>query len=129
MNNYKTVDEFLNDQTVAKRAQIVLLREIIISTAPELVESIKWNAPNYIFNGEDRITFNVLNKDNSVKLVFHMGALRKEDKKGKPITVDGAQLLEWASDIPGYATFRSLDDIKLRESVLRNFILSWLALK
>ncbi len=128
MKKYKTVEEFLNDQPKGKKIQIESLRRIILAANSRLVESIKWNAPNYAFAGEDRITFNVANKEGRVKLVFHMGALRKEDKKGAPIIEDAAQILEWVSDIRGYATFKSIKDIEERESALKSFIKRWLAI-
>lgn len=128
MKKYKTVEEFLSDQPKSRKVQIESLRRIILAANSRLVESIKWNAPNYAFAGEDRITFNVANKEGLVKLVFHMGALRKEDKKGAPIIEDAAQLLEWVSDIRGYATFKSIKDIEERESALKSFIKRWLAI-
>ena len=130
MNKYKTVDEFLRDQSETKKAQIELLRQIIISTEPNVQEGIKWNAPNYVSGGQDRITFNVMNKEGLVKLVFHMGALRKENKKGEPVIADdAAELLEWVSDIRGYATFKNIEEIRKRKSDLKNFITRWLAIK
>src|SRR6218665_3438996 len=98
MQKYKTIEEFMNALGEDKRNQVEALRELIIRSKPELKEHIKWNAPSYVLNGEDRITFNLLNKENVVKLVFHMGALRKENKKGQPIVADGSELIEWSSD-------------------------------
>jgi len=127
MDKYKTVDEFLNALDESKRAQVLMLREFIATSTPLLEEHIKWNAPSYVLNGEDRITFNLLNKESVVKLVFHMGATRKEDKKATPVLAD-ASLIEWVSDIRGYMTFLSLDDIKANEQEIKKTIHNWLAL-
>jgi uncharacterized protein YdhG (YjbR/CyaY superfamily) len=59
-----------------KQHQIDMLRSIILSVEPKLQEHIKWNAPSYVLNGEDRITFNLMNKESLVKLILHMGATR-----------------------------------------------------
>ena len=59
---YRTVDEFLADQTDVRRAEIDALREIVLSTHPDLIEHIKWNSPSFVFDGEDRVTVNAHGK-------------------------------------------------------------------
>jgi hypothetical protein len=126
MNKYKTLEEFLSDQAPDKKAQITALRGYILESAPTLEEHIKWNAPSYILAGEDRITFNVVNKEGLVKLVFHMGATRQEDKKGEPV-LKNAPLIEWVSDIRGYATFNDLSQIIDQKTAIVDTVKRWLA--
>lgn len=128
MQKYKTVEEFLNDLNEGKRLQVDTLRELILATEPQLNEHIKWNAPSYVLNGEDRITFNLMNKQEVVRLVFHMGATRKEDKKGKPIIQDESGLMEWSSDIRGMITFNSIDDVTSNIAALKKIIKNWLSI-
>lgn len=128
MHTYKTVAEFLADQNEEKRAQVNALREIILDSAPSLSENIKWNAPNYVFNKEDRITFNVMNKEGAVKLILHMGASKKEDKKATPVLNDESKLIAWNSNIRGTLTFTNLADIKNNQEQLGNIVKRWLAL-
>lgn len=128
MQKFQTLDEFLNSLDDNKKQQVHTLREYILSADPTLSEHIKWNAPSYIHDGEDRITFNVMNKEGLVKLVFHMGALRKEDRTAEPILKD-APLIEWASDIRGYATFNDLSEITKNEESIRETVRRWLAIK
>ena len=127
MDKYKTIDEYLDGLDTARKAQVQKLRQLILDESPALSEHIKWNAPSYVLDGEDRITFNTMNKEQVVKLVFHMGTTRKEDKKAQPILKD-ALLIEWASDIRGYMTFKSLDEITSNEKEVRRIITEWLAL-
>ena len=127
MDKYKTIDEYLDGLDTARKAQVQKLRQLILDESPPLTEHIKWNAPSYVLDGEDRITFNTMNKEQVVKLVFHMGATRKEDKKAQPILKD-APLIEWASDIRGYMTFKSLDEITSNEKEVRRLVAEWLAL-
>ena len=127
MNKYKTVEEFLNDLSDDKRLQVDTLRNIILDTEPQLEEHIKWNAPSYVQDGEDRITFNLMNKQGVVKLVLHMGATRKEDKKGAPVMQDDSGLIEWSSDIRGMVTFTSIDDINSGINSLKKIIKDWLS--
>lgn len=128
MQKYKTVDEFLKGISDSKKFQVLKLRECILSVEPTLKEHIKWNAPSYVHDGVDRITFNVFNKEGLVKLVFHMGAVRKENKIGKPVLNDEFSIIEWASDIRGYITFKDLDDVLAKEEAVEQLTSKWLAI-
>lgn len=127
MRKYKTVSEFLDDLSQDKTAQVEELRSTIKASRPELKEIIKWNAPSYVLNGEDRITFNI-NREGLVKLVFHMGATREENKKAKPIMYDGSGLIEWNSDIRGYITFQDLEDVRKKKDAVAELSNRWLAI-
>lgn len=122
------VEEFLNKLDADKRVLVDALREIILNSEPKLEEHIKWNAPSYVLDGEDRITFNLMNKQEVVKLVLHMGATRKEDKKGAPVMQDKTGLIEWNSDIRGIITFASIEDINSKLTALEKIIKHWLSI-
>src|SRR5688572_9411968 len=126
MNKYSNVEEFLADQDSAKKEQIERLRAIIKKAKPELTEHIKWNAPSFVLDGEDRITFNVLNKDGAVNLILHMGATRKEDKKGAPVMPDDKGLVSWQSDIRGMMSFADVASIEAKEADIADVISRWL---
>lgn len=128
MQKYKTVEDFLDDLDSKKRLQVDALRDLILGIDPQLEEHIKWNAPSYVLDGEDRITFNLMNKQGVVKLVFHMGATRKEDKKGAPVMQDRSGLIEWSSDIRGTITFTSNEDVNSNLTTLKETIKGWLSI-
>jgi hypothetical protein len=128
MKKYKTLEEFFNDLNNDKRLQVDTLRDLILKTEPQLEEHIKWNAPSYVLDGEDRITFNLTNKQGVVKLVLHMGATRKENKKGAPILKDESGLVEWSSDIRGMVTFSNAEDVNSKLASLKSVIKKWLAI-
>lgn len=129
MNKYTTIEEFLADQDESKREQIELLRSIIKNAHPHLTEHIKWNAPSYVLDGEDRVTFNLMNKEGVVKLILHMGATRKEDKKGVPVLSDDKGLVSWQSDIRGMLSFTDVADIKAKRAGIADILVRWLATK
>jgi hypothetical protein len=129
MQKFKTVAEFMDSLDDAKKAQVEELRSIIKKSNPNLEETIKWNAPSYMLNGENRITFNLLNKEGMVKLVLHMGATRKENKKSKPIMTDNTGLIEWRSDIRGVVSFPTLLDITINRQNIVEVIDRWLVVK
>ena len=117
----------MSDQTADKLQEINKLRELILHTEPRLVENLKWNAPNYVYNDEDRITFNLMNKQNVVKIIIHMGATRKENKKASPVLGNGQGLVEWNSDIRGTIRFNGMSDISLKKEPFQTLISDWLA--
>lgn len=125
---YATIPEFLAALDPAHREQVELIRSIITSAHPDLTEHIKWNAPSYVQDGEDRLTFNLQNKDNQVKLVLHMGATRTEDKKAQPVMADPAGFISWQSDIRGIISFTDLADIQRQRTELADAVKRWLAL-
>ena len=129
MQKYKTLEEFFADLDDEKRLQVEMLRDLILKTEPHLEEHLKWNAPSYVYDGEDRITFNLMNKQGVIHLVLHMGATRKEDKKGTPIMEDKSGLITWSSDIRGMVTFTDVADIKTKLDQLRIIITNWLAVQ
>ena len=129
MHKYETVTEFMKSLDSDKRAQVELLRTIIGESHADLTEHIKWNAPSYVLDGEDRITFNLMNRDNLVKLIIHMGAMRKENKQGKPIMLDDGGIVHWSSDIRGTITFSNLEEITSKSKALKNILSRWLSIK
>lgn len=128
MKKYKTVQEFLTDLPPDKKKTVELLRHYILQANPRLTENIKWNAANYVFEGVDRITFNLLNKEQVVQLLVHKGALEKEDKKAKPIMNDSSGLIKWNSNIRGTLSFRNIQDVENHSKELMNVIKNWLEL-
>ena len=128
MQKYTTIEEFLNSLDASKRSQVDKLRQLILETAPQLQEHINWNAPRNVQDGEDRITFNLMNRQGVVKLILHMGATRKEDKRGTPVLQDDSGLIEWSSDIRGTLTFSDNDDVESKLTLVKSIITNWLAI-
>ena len=128
VTKYTSINDFMSSLDSGKLAQVTALRNLILSVEPSLEEHIKWNAPSYVLNGEDRITFNLMNKQNVVKLVLHMGATRVEDKKGAPVLKDDSGLIEWSSDIRGIISFNSIEDVNSNLATLKEIITDWLSI-
>lgn len=126
MEKFKTLDAFYAHQTGDTKAQVDALRQVILSAEPRLAETLKWNAPNFVFEGEDRLTVNVMNKEGKVKLIFHMGAVKKEDKKALPVMADTTGLIVWNSDIRGTITFDSLQHVHQVREQLTALVHDWL---
>lgn len=54
MVTYKatTVDDYIEHQVPAAQPSLTILRELILTTVPEVEESISWNVPFYKFHGQ-----------------------------------------------------------------------------
>jgi hypothetical protein len=118
----------MDSLSVDKRAQVEALQRIIKSAHTGLVEHVKWNSPSYMVDGEDRITFNLQNKEGVVRLVLHMGATKPEDKKGAPVMTDDSNLISWQSDIRGMLSFTDLKDIQAKQKQVSDIVVRWLAI-
>lgn len=98
-DRYRTVDEFLAAQEPARRAQVESLRALVREAEPRLVEIVKWNSPDYVLDGVDRLTINAAGRG-PVRLILHFGTERAEDRSAEPtFSGDPAGLLTWHSNI------------------------------
>lgn len=128
MEKYKTLNAFYAAQNGDKKAQVEALRAILLDADPALYEILKWNAPNFVHQGNDRLTMNLMNKEGKVKLILHMGATKKENKKGDPVMVDDTGLVVWNSDIRGTIAFESATQIEQSRAELIGLVRNWLAI-
>jgi hypothetical protein len=69
---------FMMELTHARKAEVERLRIAIAALPLGLTEHIKWNAPSFCMDGEDRITFR-LQPGDRVELIFHRGAKKRAD--------------------------------------------------
>jgi hypothetical protein len=89
------------------------------------VEGIKWNGPNYILFGEDRITMRI-NPPKQVQVVLHRGAQVKEQPKER-LLKDEYALLDWKSNDRAVLTFKSLAEVQDHQAVVKDIVAQWLA--
>lgn len=118
------VTNFLDEQNHPFRAEIDTLRNLILSVDSELSENIKWNGPNFLFKGEDRITLKI-QPPTKLQLIFHLGAKVTEQPKAKRIEED-FNLLEWKENNRALATFKTKEDIVQNEGALKKIVYSWI---
>ena len=103
--------------------EIIALRNIIRASDSEITEHIKWNAPSFCLNGEDRFTFK-LNATEAVDIVFHRGAKAKAMPSERLIE-DPDGLLKWATNDRAVATFSSMAEIQNKELALLAILSEW----
>ena len=100
------------------------MRNIILGTHPDIVEKIKWNAPSFGLEADDRITFR-LQPGDKVDLIFHRGA------KSKALDgfafADETGLLKFIAPDRAVLIFTDAVDIETKIEKLRWLVRAWIA--
>lgn len=121
------VVDYLNKLQHPLKSEIEAVRKLILSANTQLTEQIKWNAPSFCFDGDDRITFNLHGKD-AFQLVFHCGVKAKNKKLKGRLPEDYAGLLEWASDDRAIMKLGNMQDVKAKQEALVKTVKDWIVL-
>jgi len=118
------VNTFMAQLDHPRKAEIEVIRAIILGADPRIGESIKWNAPSFSI-GEHFATLK-LRPSTTVQVVFHT------DAKVKPVTTamaidDPLGMLKWAAPDRCVATFASMEQIEARRGALVSIVRQWIA--
>lgn len=119
------VTEFLTPLNHPFAVEIDALRQIILDSQAGIEENIKWNGPNYVFQGYDRVTMRIHPPKKQVQLIFHLGAKKQDAKSGRVIE-DQSRLLDWKGNDRALVTYKSLEEIESTESELQDIVRAWL---
>lgn len=123
----EAVAAFMTNHNHPLKKAMEVTREIILSANKELTEHIKWNAPSFCINGDDRITFNIY-KNDCLLLVFHRGAKVKDAKGKGPLFHDPTGLLEWVSPDRATVKLTSLLDVTAKKAKLKTVVKQWISI-
>lgn len=123
-NGSKEVSNFLAELEHPLKELILEIRSAITKSNPGLKEHIKWNAPSYAIDGEDRVTMKLFPPKN-IQVVFHTGAKPKKQPTERLIT-DTAGILKWVANDRAVATFKSKEEVQRKASEFQKIINSWL---
>lgn len=120
----RDVDAYMHGLEHPRKSEVQAIREQILSVDPKITEHIKWNAPSFCIDGDDRITFR-LQPGDRVQLVFHRGAKKRDDAATFSFA-DATGLLEWPASDRALLTFRDLDDVTAKRAALKKLVTAWL---
>jgi hypothetical protein len=124
-SGHEQVVEFMDNLEHPLKKEIEEVRTIILNADKRLTEHIKWNAPSFCLQDEDRVTFNLQGKG-FFRLVFHCGAKVKEQAGGGPLFEDTAGLLEWVSGDRAIIKFTDMNDVQAKKEKLAATITEWM---
>ena len=124
---FATVDGFLAAQSPERRADVEALRALVLEAEPGLSEIVKWNSPNYVLDGVDRLTINAAGKG-PARLILHFGTRRAEDTAAAPeFAGDPEGLLTWHSNIRASLALPQAAELAAKREAILELIRAWLA--
>ena len=118
------VDQFIAQLEHPFKAQIAALRQAILASNPEITEQIKWKAPSFCIDGDDRVTFR-LHPPDAVHLVFHRGVKVKDATNFT--FADPTGLMKWAAQDRAQVTLRTPAEATQRQSDVVDLVTRWMA--
>ena len=123
-NEAPEVTEFLQELEHPMKDGIVNLRAAILASDDQITEHIKWNAPSFCHQGDDRVTFR-LQPGNRLQLVFHRGPKVRDDSADF-VFEDGTGLLKWSTPDRGTVTLRDLEDVDAELPTVVELVGRWM---
>lgn len=119
----QTVEQFLRELEHPRKAEIEDVRALILGAHPGVTEHVKWNAPSFCFEGEDRVTMKLQPRD-CLQLVFHRGA---KVKASDGFTFeDPSGLLEWVAADRALVTLQDRAALEAQAPALAAVVSRWL---
>lgn len=118
------VTSFMLKLEHSRKVEINRVRNIILRAQPELVEKIKWNAPSFGLENEDRTTFR-LEPGDKVDLIFHRGS--KPKSPGGFNFVDDTGLLKFLAPDRALLIFADPADVEAKAEDLKRLVRAWIA--
>jgi hypothetical protein len=100
------------------------LRLAILASDPAITETIKWNAPNFRYADEDRVTFRLQPRD-QVQIIFHRGVRVRDDRDTFEFA-DPAGLLRWLSADRAVVTLADSDETATRLAAVTELVGRWM---
>jgi hypothetical protein len=116
------VAEFLAALRHGRAEQVERLRALILAAHPDLTEHIKWNAPSFAIDGDDRVTMRLAPGD-VLQLILHRGA-KVRDTTGFAFA-DESGLVRWLAADRGVVTLDTADDLEAKTPAIQNLVRSW----
>lgn len=101
------------------------VRRRILSVDDSITEQIKWNAPSFVHEGTDKITFN-LRPNGKLLLIFHRGAKPKPLGKPGRLIDDPTGMLEWPADDRAVLTIESAEELEQLGAAFDKLVRTWL---
>lgn len=121
MAKAQTVEEFLRGLAHKRIDDIQVVRRTILAADAAITERVKWNAPSFCWQGDDRVTMR-LHPGERLDLIFHRGAKRREDSDFS--FDDPTGRIAWAA--PDRGVFRVGDPVADREAIT-TLVSAWIA--
>lgn len=114
-NRSAEVDAWLERYENPQKPLVEAVREVVLAADPRVTETIKWQAPTFVFHGNIASFFP--KSKAHVALMFHTGAS----------LADPTGLLEGDGAVSRIARFHDADDLAAKTDALQGLIRAWVA--
>jgi hypothetical protein len=104
-----------------RKAEVAFLVAIALAARPGITGHIKWNAPSFVYAGDDRVTLG-LRPSGPLQIVFHRGA-KARDAAGFAFT-DDSGLIKMVAPDRGVVTLAE-GEIAAKAEALSGLIARW----
>ncbi|MBX3203765.1 MAG: DUF1801 domain-containing protein [Labilithrix sp.] len=104
------------------KASLVDAREAIMASHRAITEHVKWNAPSFCWEGDDRVTMNL--RGDTLTFVFHRG-VKKKDATGFSFP-DATGLMKWAAADRATVTIASPAEWKKHKKAIVTLVGKWM---
>lgn len=121
--NVLSVAEFVAALEHPHKAEILLLRETILSADKSISEVVKWNAPS--FQTTEFFATTNLRAKNGTAVILHFGA-KKRDIKPRDDIADPTALLQWLADDRAMVSFAHVADLHKKRAAFVRVIEQWI---
>lgn len=122
-NQSVKVDQFMEALDHPFKAEVEEVRTAILASNPRITEHIKWKAPSFGYDGQDRVTFR-LHPPTALQLIFHRGAKVKEI--GDFTFSDESGLMRWVTADRAVVTLDDTNEVQARLDDLVSLVNRWL---
>jgi hypothetical protein len=116
-NRSAEVDAWFDRYDNPQKGLVQAVRDVILSADPRMTETIKWQAPTFMYKGNLASFYPRSTKH--VSLMFHTGASLP----------DPTGLLEGEGDTSRVARFLDEDDLAAKADALRGLVAAWIEQK
>ncbi|MGV9771462.1 DUF1801 domain-containing protein [Streptosporangium sp. NPDC003464] len=122
-NRSGDVDRFMAALDHPLKAGVEQLRSAILASNSDISEHVKWNAPSFRHDGEDRVTFR-LQPGDRLQLVFHRGAKVRADGAEFAFQ-DPTGLMTWLAPDRAVVTLPDLEAVRSQQVAVVSLVNQW----
>lgn len=128
LSDQEQVNEHIQKLEPGLAKVVETLRQIILSTDPEIGERIKWNNPSFYYAGEMKEFDPKEYKRDLIVMNLHKGRIMLVFPSGAKVN-DQSRLLEGDyKDGRRIAIFKDQEDVQAKQRALQKIIQDWLKL-
>ena len=118
------VDDFMHKLDHPLKAEVAMVRSIILGVRPGISEEIKWKSPSFRLK-DHFATFNI--RADALLVILHQGAkVTAANSTGINID-DPSGLLEWLAKDRGVVKFSNMKMFKANRGAFENILRQWIA--